>query len=98
LQSESSSKQQKKKKKSNWGKKSGNAHQVDKIRDQNNDSSNIYQTDSAIAFVSIATISSSIHPLPSKPLIIVSQLADQLSAVYTPQSDPIWESQVQAKL
>ena len=44
---------------------------------------------SIVVFVSITTISLSIHPLPSKPLVIVSQLADCLSAVYTFYNDLI---------
>ena len=37
----------------------------------------------------MATISSLIHTHSPKPLIIVSQLADCLFAVHTPQSGPI---------
>jgi len=71
LQSEGSFEQQKRKKKKDQDKKDSNAHQADEIRDQNDDSNNIYQVDSTIAFTSMATISSSIHLLPSKPSVIV---------------------------
>jgi len=53
-------------------KKSVNAYQTDKIRDQNDDGSNFYQADSAIIFISITTIPSSIYLLPSKPSVIVT--------------------------
>ena len=46
----------------------------------------------------MATISLSIYPLSSKPLVIVSQLTHCLSIVYTPQSGPIWKPQTQAKV
>ena len=74
-------------KKNNWGKKYSNTHQVDKIKDQNNNGSNICQVDSAIIFISITTIPSPIHPLPPKSLVIVSRLADYLYAVCTSQSN-----------
>ena len=49
------------------------------------------QVDNGIVFISIATISLSIHSLSSKPSFVVSQLSDYLSAVYTPQSNLAWE-------
>ena len=48
--------------------------------------------DSIITFTSIATISLLILSLSFKPLVVVSWLADCLSVVYTPQSNPIQES------
>jgi len=48
------------------------------------------QVDNGIVFISIATISLSIHSLSSKPSFVVSQLSDYLSAVYTPQSNLTW--------
>ena len=98
MQSEDSFEQQKRKKKDNQDKKDGNAHQADKIRDQNDDNSNVYQIDSAIAFASIATISSSIHSLLPKSSVIVLWLADHLSIAHTPQSSSIRGPQVQAKV
>jgi len=58
-------------KKNNQDKKDGNAYQADEIRNQNDNSSNIYQVNSAIAFASMATISLSIHSLFPKPSVIV---------------------------
>ena len=53
------------KKKNNQGRKGNNAHQANKTRDQNNNSSNVYQTDSTIIFASIANILSPIHSYSS---------------------------------
>ena len=89
MQCKGFSEQQKRKKPSNQGKKDGNTHQADEIKDQNDNSSNIYQADSVIIFASIATISSLIHSLSPKPLVIVLWLADIFSIVYISQSGPI---------
>ena len=96
--SKGSSEQQKRKNKSNWGKKGGNVHQADKIRDQNNDNNNVYQADSAIIFTSMVIIPLLIHSLPPKLSVIVSWLADHLSAAHASQSGSIQGPQVQAKV
>ena len=91
MQSKGFSEQQKRKKQSNQGKKGSNTHQADEIKDQNDNNSNIYQADSVIIFASMATISSLIYSLSSKPLVIVLWLANLLSIVHIPQSGPIQE-------
>ena len=89
LQNKSSFEQKKRKKRNNQGKKDSNTYQVDEIRSQNDNSSNIYQIDNTIIFVSITTISPLIYSHFSEPSVIVPQLADYISTVYTPQSNSI---------
>jgi len=63
--------------------KSNSSH---KVRNQNNNGSNIYQVDSIIVFASMATILLLIYLLSPKPLVVILWLTDYFSAVCTPLS------------